>query len=250
MLTEARHRFALPKNDQPIPTNAISFLELEITGFCQLKCRHCYADSSPKSDHGTMTADDWERVIDDAHALSVDTVQFIGGEPTLHPELRRLVCYALGKGFKVDVYTNLVHVTPELWELFSLPGVSLGTSWYSADDDRHADVTGSKGSHARTRANIAEALRRGIPIRAGIVEVVDGQDTATARDELLALGVTDIQTDRARGVGRATRGIPDISELCGQCGRGRAAITLHGDLSSCVIGRFLVAGNVKGQALG
>jgi Iron-sulfur cluster-binding domain len=78
---------------------------------------------------------------------------------------------------------------------------------------------------------------------------VDSQDTATARDELLALGVTDIHTDQARGVGRAARGIPDISELCGQCGRGRAAITLHGDLSPCVIGRFLVAGNVKDEPL-
>ncbi|MGH3869053.1 MAG: radical SAM protein [Pseudonocardiaceae bacterium] len=94
--------------------------------------------------------------------LAVDTVQFIGGEPTLHPELPRLVCHALGKGLKGDVYTNLVHVTPDPWEVSSLPGVSLGTSWYSADLDRHADITGSKGSHARTRANIVEALRRGI----------------------------------------------------------------------------------------
>ncbi|MBV9012637.1 MAG: radical SAM protein [Pseudonocardiales bacterium] len=131
-----------PKIDPSPQAVWTSFLELEITGFCQLKCRHCYADSSPEGDHGTMTANDWERVIDDAQALSVDTVQFIGGEPTLHPELPRLVRYALGKGLKVDVYTNLVHVTPELWGLFSLPGVSLGTSWYSADPDRHADITG------------------------------------------------------------------------------------------------------------
>lgn len=250
MLTEARQGFMRSKSDQSVPIGYISFLELEITGFCQLKCKHCYAGSGPEGDHGTMTVNNWERVIDDAHALSVDTVQFIGGEPTLYPELPRLVRYALGKGLKVDVYTNLVHVTPALWELFSLPGVSLGTSWYSADSDRHADVTASLGSHARTRANIAEALRRGIPIRAGIVEVVDGQDITTARDELLALGMTDVHIDRARGVGRAARGIPDISELCGRCGSGRAAITLHGDLSPCVIGRFLIAGNVKDEPLG
>jgi MoaA/NifB/PqqE/SkfB family radical SAM enzyme len=67
---------------------------------------------------------------------------------------------------------------------------------------------------------------------------------------LLALGVIDIHTDRARGVGRAARGTPDISELCGRCGRGRAAISLHGDLSPCVIGRFLVAGNVKDEPVG
>jgi MoaA/NifB/PqqE/SkfB family radical SAM enzyme len=248
--TETRHQLARPKNNRSLPIGTISFLELEITGLCQLKCRHCYAESGPDSDHGTMTFSEWECVIDDAYALAVDTVQFIGGEPTLQPELPRLVRYALDKGLKVDVYTNLVHVTPDLWEVFSLPGVSLGTSWYSADLDRHADITGSKGSHARTRANIVEALRRGIPLRAGIVAVVDGQDTATARQELLALGVIDIHTDRARGVGRAARGTPDISELCGRCGRGRAAISLHGDLSPCVIGRFLVAGNVKDEPVG
>lgn len=76
------------------------------------------------------------------------------------------------------------------------------------------------------------------------------QDTATAREELLALGVTDIHSDRTHGVGRTARGLPDISELCGRCGRGRAAISLHGDLTPCVSGRFLVAGNVKRESVG
>ncbi|MBV9140024.1 MAG: radical SAM protein [Pseudonocardiales bacterium] len=100
MLAETRHRFMQPKSDPSLRAAGTSFLELEITGFCPLKCRHCYADSSPEGDHGTMTADDWERVIDDAQALSMDTVQFIGGEPTLHLELPQLVRYALGKGLK------------------------------------------------------------------------------------------------------------------------------------------------------
>jgi sulfatase maturation enzyme AslB (radical SAM superfamily) len=89
MLTETRHWFMQPKSDPSPQAVGTSFLELEITGFCQPKCRHCYAGSSPEGDHGTMTADDWERVIDNAQALSVDTVQFIGGEPTLHPEPTR-----------------------------------------------------------------------------------------------------------------------------------------------------------------
>lgn len=63
----------------------VSFLELEITGKCSLRCAHCYAESSPHGDHSVMTASDWERVIDDARTAGVTTVQFIGGEPTLHP---------------------------------------------------------------------------------------------------------------------------------------------------------------------
>lgn len=228
-----------------------SFLELEITQFCQLKCAHCYSESGPQGGRGTMTADHWEQVIDQAAALGVTTVQFIGGEPTLDPDLPRLVRYALGAALKVDVYTNLVHVTPGLWELFSLPGVSLGFSWYSADPGKHAEVTGSRASHARTKASIREALRRGIPLRAGIVEVAEGQGIEEAQAELRALGVTDMRADRARGVGRAARGQePAVSELCGRCGRDRAAIGMDGQVTPCVLGRFLIAGNVKQAPLG
>jgi MoaA/NifB/PqqE/SkfB family radical SAM enzyme len=109
-----------------------------------------------------MTVPDWERVITEARDLGVEAVQFIGGEPTLYPGLGRLIRYALQIGLRVDVYSNLVHVTPELWELLELPGVSLGTSWYSADPVTHAKITGTVGSYWRTQANIAEALQRGI----------------------------------------------------------------------------------------
>jgi MoaA/NifB/PqqE/SkfB family radical SAM enzyme len=224
----------------------VTFLELEVTGRCQLACVHCYAASGPDGDKGTMTVTDWERVMEQARALGVTTVQFIGGEPTLHPGLPRLLRHALAIGLKADVYSNLVHMTPQLWELFEAGGVSLGTSWYAADPATHARVTGTVGSYWRTRGNIAEALRRGIPVRAGIVAAVPGQDIAAARAELLAMGVTRISSDHARAVGRAGRGRePDRSQLCGRCGDGRAAISPDGDVSPCVLGRFLVAGNVK-----
>lgn len=109
----------------------VSFLWLKITGKCQLACEHCYADSGPAGSHGSMTGADWMRVIDEAAELDVDMVQFIGGEPTLHPEFDAFVRHALSRGLKVEVYTNLVRVTPEQWALFELPGVRLATSYYS-----------------------------------------------------------------------------------------------------------------------
>jgi hypothetical protein len=44
-------------------TEGITFLELEITGKCNLACSHCYAESGPRGTHGTMTVDDWKRVV-------------------------------------------------------------------------------------------------------------------------------------------------------------------------------------------
>ena len=113
-----------------------------------------------------------------------------------------------------------------------------------ADPTTHAKITGTVGSYWRTQANIAEASRRGIKVRAGIVEVIDGQDVDGARARLLELGVTAVSPDRVRGVGRARSGTASRAELCGRCGDGRAAISGDGDVSPCVLGRFLVAGNV------
>ena len=147
----------------------LSFVWLEITGRCQLECRHCYADSGPGGGHGSMTAADWRRVIDQSVELGVEMVQFIGGEPTLHPDLPDLLGYALAAGVEVEVFSNLAHVTPALWELFAQPGVHLACSYYSDRAGQHAAITGRAGSYARTRANIGEAVRRSIPLRVGVI---------------------------------------------------------------------------------
>lgn len=178
----------------------VSFLWLEITGRCQLSCSHCYADSGPIGTHGAMTTEDWRRVIDQAAALGVNMVQFIGGEPTLHPDLPVLIDHSLTAGVRVEVFSNLVHVPPSLWETFGRPGVGLACSYYSDRPRQHARITGTAGSHARTRANIVEAVRRSIPLRVGVVDVGDGQRVEQAITELRALGVSEVGYDRLRQV--------------------------------------------------
>jgi MoaA/NifB/PqqE/SkfB family radical SAM enzyme len=221
------------------------FLWLEITGKCQLQCTHCYAQSGPSGTHGAMTARDWFSVIDQAADLGVSMAQLIGGEPTMHPQFAALLRHAVSAGLAVEVYTNLVHVKDSWWDLFACPNVSLATSYYSDSPREHDAMTRRAGSHARTRANIAEAVRRGIPLRAGIIAAGDGQAAGRARDELAALGITRMGTDRVRQVGRGgTPGGPEAAELCGHCGRGVAAISPHGDVWPCVFSRWLPAGNV------
>ncbi|WP_157368088.1 radical SAM/SPASM domain-containing protein [Alloactinosynnema sp. L-07] len=222
----------------------ISFLWLELTGFCQLECDHCYAGSGPSGTHGSMTRADWLRVIDQAAAAGVGMVQFIGGEPTLHPDLRELIAHALAAGLEVEVFTNLVHVTAPLWEMFTRPGVSLATSYYSDDPDQHAQVT-RRPSHARTRANIAAALRRGIPLRAGVIDMGGDQRATQAQTELVDLGVPAVGYDRLRQVGRGVRDqAPSTDQLCGNCGDGVAAISPDGAVWPCVFSRWLPVGNV------
>lgn len=196
-----------------------------------------------------MTAPDWVRVLDQAVDLGVEMVQFIGGEPTLYPSLPQLVGHALERGLAVEVFTNLVHVTPALWEVFSRRGVSLATSYYSDDSREHVAITG-RPSYRRTKTNIAEAVDRGIPVRAGVIDLGGGQRANAAQAELAALGVTDIGYDRLRQVGRGVRDQEaSIEQLCGRCGDGVVAISPDGAVWPCVFSRWLPVGNVLDQDL-
>ncbi|MEU7597549.1 radical SAM protein [Streptomyces sp. NPDC039022] len=233
------------------PAKGLDMLELEITGRCQLTCTHCLTESSPRADHGVMTEADWRSVIIDAAALGIPKVQIIGGEPTTHPHWEEFVELALSLGREVEIYSNLYRVRTPWWPLFERKGVTLGTSYYSDRADEHDRITGRSGSYLRTRANLLEALKPGIGLRVGMVDVLPGQRVAEGRAELEAMGVRRIKTDRVRAVGRTMPPgqAPSLSELCGHCTHGRAAVLPNGDLAGCVLARDFPVGNVRERPL-
>ncbi|MFJ5992548.1 radical SAM/SPASM domain-containing protein [Lentzea sp. NPDC092896] len=237
----------------------LRFAWLEITGKCQLSCTHCYAESGPRGDEGVLRTRDWFRVIDELAELGVNSIQFIGGEPTLHPDLPEFVGRALTAGLEVEVFSNLVHIGPRLWDTFSRPGVRLATSYYSDTASQHEAITRRRGSHARTRANIAEALSRDIPLRAGVIDVsssdrIGRQRTHAAQADLSSLGVANVGVDRLRRVGRGANaspspdqprsGQPVPDQLCGRCGHGAVAISSSGEVWPCVFARRIPLGNI------
>jgi MoaA/NifB/PqqE/SkfB family radical SAM enzyme len=227
----------------------LTFVWLEITGRCQLECIHCYAESGPNGTHGLMERTDWLGVIDQCADLGVQMVQFIGGEPTLHPDLTMLVEYALDQGLEVEVFTNLVRVSARMWDTFSRPGVRLACSWYSSDPKQHLLIT-KRNTHARTKANITKALAHGVPLRAGIIGMLDDQNVQAATTELEALGVVDVGVDHLRQVGRGIRDRDaTVAELCGNCGDGVLAIGPNGAVWPCVFTRWMPVGNVQDSSL-
>jgi MoaA/NifB/PqqE/SkfB family radical SAM enzyme len=196
-----------------------------------------------------MTRDDWHRVIDQAATAGVHRIQLIGGEPTMHPDALQLVDHAIERGVNVEVFSNLVSVPDAWWDRLRYPGVSVATSYYSADPQEHNSVTG-RPSHARTRANIDRAVRDGVPIRVGIIDTGDPDRAARARLDLESLGVERIRVDHVRPFGRGSAGqAPDPAGLCGRCGTGRAAVGPDGTVTPCAMSTWVGVGNVRDQAL-
>lgn len=79
-----------------------------------------------------------------------------------------------------------------------------------------------------------------------MIDVQDGQRVENARAELTALGVTEIAGDRLRQVGRGVRDKrPDLSQLCGECARGKVAVAPDGSVWPCVFARWMPVGSVR-----
>ncbi len=199
-----------------------------------------------------MTTMAWLTVINEAASPGVGRVIVIGGEPLYYPGCEEIVRCALNHGMRVEIFSSLYRVTPAQWELLDLPGVSLACSYYSDDRAQHEAITGRLNSHARTRENIAEAVRRGISLRVGIVDVIGEQRATQAIAELVSIGISreDIGSDRLRAFGRGAAWQPDDGDTCGACGHGNAAILPNGTVTPCVFTRHAVAGSVLTATLG
>ncbi|MEU6604039.1 radical SAM protein [Streptomyces shenzhenensis] len=230
-------------------TGAPGLVWLDLTRKCQLACGHCHNESGPDGTHGSMTTEDWTRVLDEAAAAGVPRVQFTGGEITMRPDAPALIAHALKLGLAVEVYSNMVHLNESWWSLLRRENVSLATSYYG-QEDAHNAVTG-RNSHARTRANIVKAVKETIPIRVSVI-VTDPSDTGEeTKRELAALGVLNVRVDHVRPFGREANGRePCTDGLCGRCGDGRASVGPNGSVSPCVFSTWLSVGNVQDAPLG
>lgn len=229
----------------------LNFLWLELTSKCNLRCVHCYADSGPQRPlYDYMTADDWSDVLGQAAQLGCRSVQFIGGEPTLYPALGTLVEQARALDFlTVEVYTNGTRLTPKLKELFIRNKVALAFSVYATTAQAHDLVTKETGSFDLTISAINWALASGLSVRAAIIETDLNSEQSHSTSEMLArLGVKTIGVDRVRGVGRGGEERSpalQLTELCGNCSRGKLAVTATGDIFPCVFSRSWPVGHKR-----
>jgi MoaA/NifB/PqqE/SkfB family radical SAM enzyme len=76
-----------------------------ITNVCNLKCKHCYANSEAR-DEGELTTEEALRVVDELRELGVKILIFSGGEPLLREDIYDICGHAARKGLVVLVSSN------------------------------------------------------------------------------------------------------------------------------------------------
>jgi uncharacterized Fe-S cluster-containing radical SAM superfamily protein len=76
---------------------------------CNLICRHCYIESSPRNDRLVyLSTADVAQYLDEIAALRLGTglIGFTGGEPFMNPHLAQILDLTLRSGFRALVLTN------------------------------------------------------------------------------------------------------------------------------------------------
>ncbi len=74
---------------------------------CNIKCAHCYIDSSPKNDRlAYLTAAELAPFLNEAEAMNASEIGFTGGEPFMNPQMVDMAEDALAHGFNALVLTN------------------------------------------------------------------------------------------------------------------------------------------------
>jgi len=239
-------------NHRPMHNKLLRSIWLEVTPKCSLNCIHCYADSSPSQPlEMGLTHCDWQEILADARSLGCHNVQFIGGEPTLYPQLGDLIRSAHDLGYRgIEVLTNGVAVNELLFDAFLKYNVSLAISVYSCNPEIHDTITGVRGSYAKTLQTIRKSLKAGLTIRASVISMeANSSTTAVTKQYLSSLGVNVVRVGRVRLIGRASLIEADkasyLNELCGRCGEAQVCVSANGTIFPCIMAKNSPIGHVK-----
>lgn len=229
---------------------ALNFLWLEITPKCNLNCIHCYADSTPYNAlECKIKYNDWVNILFEAYTLGCRQIQFIGGEPTIHPDLIKLIAKAREIGYDfIEVYTNGISISDKMFEAFIKHKVNLAFSIYSSTYQVHDEITNRKGSFEKTIKNLQNAKQLGLTSRVGIINMQqNGELINETIDFIKSLGIENIKVDVVRGIGRGDNlksSTNPMSQLCGACWKGQLVVDAEGNVFPCVFSRFNVIGNI------
>jgi radical SAM/Cys-rich protein len=102
----------------PLTGLSIETVQVNIGLRCNLACRHCHVESSPKREERMS----WQTMLDvlaAARKAGASRLDVTGGAPEMHPDFRGFVDVALQQGLEVMVRTNLTILLEEGYE--SLP---------------------------------------------------------------------------------------------------------------------------------
>ncbi|MBP0465475.1 radical SAM protein [Roseomonas sp. PWR1] len=197
---------------------------------CNITCRNCYIESSPRNDALVyISAAEVATALDEAAALAapIEEVGFTGGEPFLNRDLPAMLRDAMGRGLRALVLTNAMKpMTNYAQALLALredfgPLLTLRVSLDHFEPALH-DLERGEGTFAKTLEGLGWLAENGFQIHVAGRAGFGAGDEAAMRDGYAALFAAHrIPVDAADPVALmlfpemdAGIDVPEITEAC------------------------------------
>ncbi|MDC0597951.1 radical SAM protein [Candidatus Pelagibacter sp.] len=115
---------------------------------CNIECKNCYIESSPKNDSLVyLTFEEVKSFIDEAidKNLGTNEIGFTGGEPFMNKDIMKMIDYSLRKRLKVLVLSNamkpMLNRTKELIKL-NHSNLTIRVSIDHYEKEKHEEIRG------------------------------------------------------------------------------------------------------------
>ncbi|MBZ5621012.1 MAG: radical SAM protein [Acidobacteriia bacterium] len=180
---------------------------IEITGRCQLSCRHCFNSSGPDN-VAELPLAVLERIFDQAASWGVRSVRLSGGEPTIHRDFRAVVDACAGCGLGIALNTHGVY-SRDILEY--LKTAAIDQFLVSVDGlEENNDAIRGHGLFRRAVDSCRELHAAGRPV---MMSCHLGECNAADASGLIRLAAeigVDVKFSPIRPIGRAIRKLPGV----------------------------------------
>ena len=160
---------AAPAADLPRDVPALKMFYLYLSAGCNLHCRHCWI--TPTFVQGQpvpgecLPFDLLAAAVAEAKPLGLSAVKLTGGEPTLHPEFRKIADFLTAAGLDLSMETNATLIDRELAthlrQKTNLTRVAVSLD--SPDAAQHDAFRGRKGAFDDAVRGIGHLVAAGLP---------------------------------------------------------------------------------------
>lgn len=192
-------------------TGSERILQIHPTRRCNLRCLHCYSDSSPDA-RDELSVEVVTRVVQEAAALGYTVASVSGGEPFLYRPLPQLLRAARAAGMRTQVVSNGLAITEsrldDVRDALDLLVVSI-----DGMPDDHDRMRALPGSFRRLDDRLA--LVRDREVRFGLLFTLtmwNVHQLEWAVDYALASGARLLQIHPLEASGRAAALVDDVPD--------------------------------------
>jgi molybdenum cofactor biosynthesis enzyme MoaA len=136
-----RENFRLDERIAAIENRKLYSLEIELTRRCNLECIYCYNSSSRDPGIPDFDFELLKRILREAYEYGIRSITYLGGEPTLYPQINEIIKFTKSIGMEeVVLYTNGTVMNDRLLDTINTFVNSVVIHIDSIDPDIFADV--------------------------------------------------------------------------------------------------------------